>query len=175
MARDISEQDLQQHIDSMPLEMTPKRELWTGIEKAIASTPQSSINNANTATLVATKKPYMPVAWAASITVAIFATWLTLSPTTQQSTMPVDLAKVMESEFNQQKQLMLTSFGQPKIKELPAEMQTQLTELTKAQQAISKALVNDPNNAELLNLLRWTQKQELDLLKQLFSPQWQTI
>ena len=38
-----------------------------------------------------------------------------------------------------------------------------------------KALLNDVNNSDLLNLLRWTQKQELELIKQLYSPQWQSI
>ena len=35
--------------------------------------------------------------------------------------------------------------------------------------------LNITNNSDLLNLLRWTQQQELDLLKQLYSPQWQSI
>ena len=41
--------------------------------------------------------------------------------------------------------------------------------------AIYQALENDPNNSELLNLLRWTQDQELALIEQVYSPQWQTI
>jgi hypothetical protein len=54
-------------------------------------------------------------------------------------------------------------------------MQTELVKLSSAQKTISKALADDPNNSDLLNLLRWTQQQELDLLKQLYSPQWQSI
>ena len=49
------------------------------------------------------------------------------------------------------------------------------------EQAIEKALINDENNADLLNLLRFTQQQELNLLQQLYpymnnkNIQWQTI
>jgi len=70
---------------------------------------------------------------------------------------------------------MLVSFGQPKLSALPLEMQKQLAQLLSARQAIEKALVDDPNSSDLLNILRWTQKQELELIKQLYSPQWQTI
>ena len=54
-------------------------------------------------------------------------------------------------------------------------MQKQFKELSSARVAINKALKDDPNNSDLLNLLRWTQQQELDLLQQVYSPQWQTI
>ena len=87
----------------------------------------------------------------------------------------MNLVSVMQQNFQQQKQSMLVNFGTPDISQLPVAMQTELTKLTSAQKTISEALADDPNNADLLNLLRWTQQQELDLLKQLYSPQWQTI
>ena len=70
---------------------------------------------------------------------------------------------------------MLVSFGQPKVSELPKEIQEELIKLSSAQTTIEKALIEDPSNNDLLNLLRWTQKQELDLLTQLYSPKWQSI
>ena len=58
---------------------------------------------------------------------------------------------------------------------MPVEIQEQFKQLTSAQLTIRKALESEPNNIDLLNLLRWTQQQEIDLLNKLYSPQWQSI
>jgi len=87
----------------------------------------------------------------------------------------------MQESFKQQKQAMLVSYGQPDMTNLPVKMQTQLVELAQARKTIKQALVNDENNVDLLNLLRFTQQQELNLLQQLYpymnnkNIQWQTI
>ena len=117
----------------------------------------------------------MPTAWAASVVVAVLLTWLTLGPELSTSQPSVNLVAAMQQDFEQQKHSMLVNFGTPDIKQLPVAMQTELVKLSSAQKTISKALADDPNNSDLLNLLRWTQQQELDLLKQLYSPQWQSI
>jgi hypothetical protein len=53
-------------------------------------------------------------------------------------------------------------------------MQTELSQLAKARVAIRNALDNDENNVDLLNLLDFTQQQELKLLQQLYR-QYQVI
>lgn len=163
----ISEQDLQKELTKLPDEMSPQRELWSGIERAIQAQSQESSHN--------NKKLVVPLSWAASVVAAVLITWITLAPQYTNQAPSLNLAAVMQQDFDQQKQMMLVSFGQPKITDLPTEMQQELTKLSSAQATIKKALEADPNNSDLLNLLRWTQKQELDLLKQLYSPQWQTI
>jgi len=179
MNKVISEQQLEKEVDQLAKEMQPRRDLWSGIEKAIALSPQenraqdTSINNSNISKLK--PRTIVPVAWAASVVAAVLLTWFSFSPGQLESQNVINLASSMQKSFEQQKQFVLASFGQPELKKLPKEMQTQLAGLANARKAIGKALVNDPNNSELLNLLRWTQKQELDLLKQLYSPQWQTI
>ena len=81
----------------------------------------------------------------------------------------------MQTDFQQQRQLLLVSFGQPDITKLSPEMQDELAKLASARQTIEKALLEDPENGDLLNLLRWTQQQELEFIEQLFRPQWQSI
>ena len=177
MNKEISESQLEQQVAQLIKEMQPQRDLWSGIERAIALAPQD--NNSQEVmshTVLKSKtKAFVPTAWAASVIAAVLLTWFSFSPSQLESSISIDLASTMQQDFEQQRQFVLASFGQPKLKELPAEMQSQLSELANARKAIGKALVNDPNNSELLNLLRWTQKQELDLIKQLYSPQWQTI
>ena len=110
-------------------------------------------------------------------------TWVSFSPqfldksvnVAQQDNSSLNLVMAMQENFKQTKQTMLVSFGQPKVSELPQEIQEELIKLSSAQATIEKALIEDPSNNDLLNLLRWTQKQELDLLTQLYSPKWQSI
>lgn len=169
MRKNISDATLDEQVEQLPKEMSPKRDLWLGIEKAIAVSPQLS----NDTYPSRTKSVHL--AWAASVVAAVLLTWFSFAPQMEPSLSNINVASVMKKNFEQQKKLMLTSFGQPELTKLSPEMQLQLEELSAARGAIDKALENDPNNSELLNLLRWTQKQELELIKQLYSPQWQTI
>ena len=165
-----AEDALQQAIAQLPKELSPKRDLWPGIEKAISQNARGMADQSPTKARV-----FTPSVWAASIVAAVLLTWVTLKPEQTANNPTMNLVSVMQQNFQQQKQSMLVNFGTPDISQLPVAMQTELTKLTSAQKTISEALADDPNNADLLNLLRWTQQQELDLLKQLYSPQWQTI
>jgi len=174
----LSEQDLQKTVAELPDEMTPQRDLWAGIERAIQTKKQDEPS------FDAPKKTaFIPTAWAASLVAAVLVTWISFSPQladksvniAQQDNSPLNLVMAMQENFKQTKQTMLVSFGQPKVSELPKEIQAELTKLSSALKTIEKALLADPSNNDLLNLLRWTQKQELDFLAQLYSPKWQSI
>jgi hypothetical protein len=178
MSKLLSEQDLQKNVAELPDEMTPQRDLWAGIERAIQTKQQDKPSFDSPK-----KAAFIPTAWAASIVAAVLVTWVSFSPqladksinSAKQDHSPLNLVTAMQENFQQTKQTMLVSFGQPKVSELPKEIQEELIKLSSAQTTIEKALTEDPSNNDLLNLLRWTQKQELDLLTQLYSPKWQSI
>lgn len=182
----MSDTTLSSYVDRLPKEINPQRDLWSGIERAIQyKSQQSRIENE--------KSNIVPMAWAASFIAAILVAWVSFTPTTQMTT-PLtasnenvlqsphgQLVSSMQASFQQQKQAMLVSYGQPDMTKLSSNMQRQLEELAKARGSIEKALLNDENNIDLLNLLRFTQQQELNLLQQLYpymndnNIQWQTI
>ena len=187
MNKQISDQRLTSLVNELPKGMQPQRDLWSGIERAIQGKSQqdSSINK---------KATVLPMAWAASIIAAVLVAWIsftpnksTLSPlltasnegSTQLNTKVI--VSSMQANFQQQKQAMLVSYGEPDMTDLPTNMQNQLVELAQARKTIEKALEDDVNNADLLNLLRFTQQQELNLLQQLYpymnnkNAQWQRI
>lgn len=168
----MSKQDLDVLLDEQVAELSkeiePSRDLWSGIEKAIVESKQVEAK-----VIRADKRATFAVA--ASICTAVFTGWMTLSPATSKNDTIVDFATVMSKEFEQQKGLMLASAGKSDSSAFSDDIQTQLKELSDAQRAIVKALAQDPTNSDLIELLRWTQKQELDLLNQVISPQWQTI
>jgi len=174
----LSEQDLQNEVAALPDEMTPQRDLWSGIERAIQGKKQDASSFESS-----TKKVFIPTAWAASLVAAVLVTWVSFSPNfssqpvdmAQQKNSPLNLVMAMQENFQETKRTMLVSFGQPKVSELPNEIQAELRNLDSALKMIEKALLEDPSNNDLLNLLHWTQKQELDLLTQLYSPKWQSI
>ena len=163
----ISDQKLQQDIAQLPSELTPERDLWPGIERALQVKSGERVSNRN-------RKVVAPVAWAASIVAAVLLTWVNVTPQGDTTDSP-SLLNVMQTDFQQQRQLLLVSFGQPDISKLSPEMQAELAKLASARQTIEKALLEDPENGDLLNLLRWTQQQELEFIEQLFRPQWQSI
>jgi len=177
------EEKLQNHLNEIPEEMTPKRDLWAGIEHAIENSNQQESQQNQSRRL----QFNTPLAWAASVIIAVLVSWqLNQSFSTQNaakvvqqnSTTPMlgfNAVNFIQTNFQQQKQSLLTSYGKPDLKQLPLKMQQELQQLAKAQQSIVKALAKEKNNQNLLNLLQWTQQQELKLLAQLYRPRWQTI
>jgi len=176
----VSDQDLSEQVALLPNEMTPERDLWPGIERAINHKSQQVVTDKQ-------GNVYVPGAWAASVLVVMLASWFTFSPSNKVSESPVlvqsnkeenamqgQLVNFMQQNFQQQKQTLLVSYGQPALDKLPPAMQQELKQLSDARASIRKALLTDENNADLLNLLDFTQQQELKLLQQLYR-QYQVI
>lgn len=176
----VSDKLLTNQVTKLSSEMTPERDLWPGIERAISHNSQKLPGKRNV-------NVFVPSAWAASIAMVMFISWFTFSPTTTERNLSTlvkvqaensvtqgQLVSFMQQNFKQQKQTLLASYGQPKVDTLPVAMQKELTQLADARALISKALLTDENNADLLNLLDFTQQQELKLLQQLYR-QYQVI
>jgi len=176
----VSDKALAVQVAKLPTEMTPERDLWSGIERAIYHKSQERAVEKQS-------NLFMPSAWAASIALVMLVSWFTFSPSINEKSAPVlvkaqeksgvtqgQLVKFMQQNFKQQKQTLLASYGQPTVDKLPAAMQQELTQLSDARASIRKALLTDENNADLLNLLDFTQQQELKLLQQLYR-QYQVI
>jgi hypothetical protein len=71
----LSEQDLQKEVTALPDEMTPQRDLWAGIERAIQTKKQDTPSFEST-----TKKVFTPTSWAASLVAAVLVKWVSFSP-----------------------------------------------------------------------------------------------
>jgi hypothetical protein len=161
-------------------EIAPQRDLWPGIERAINHQSQQS-------SVFKSRDLFIPSVWAASVAMIMLVSWLTLAPqhnpfnetrlvshSTESKANQAQLIIMMQQSFNQQKVSLRNSYGNPKVELLPIAMQTELSQLAKARVAIKNALDNDENNVDLLNLLDFTQQQELTLLQQLYR-QYQVI
>lgn len=170
MSKNISEQEFQEQIDALSHDIKPQRDLWAGIEHAIEHQVQHEDK-----TKSSPKRAYAPLAWAASVVIAVLVTWNVNTTNKAPVVAQVSAIDSIQQQYSEQRNSMLVSFGKPDLSKLPEDIQKQFNELQSARNSLLAALENDPNNSDLLNLLKWTQQQELNLLEQLFSPKWQTI
>ncbi|MDN3653760.1 hypothetical protein QWY77_13525 [Thalassotalea ponticola] len=176
MTEKLTREQLQQQVNAIDKDIRPSRDLWPGIEHAIEHQHRYPQRAANQSGKGQRQRFVIPVAWAASLLVCALFVWQ-FSPQqiTDQAGQKFAALESIETQYQQQKKAMLVRFGEPDLGQLPADMQIQFTEIDSAKQAILKALKDDPNNTDLLNLLRWTQQQELSLLEQLYKPKWQSV
>ncbi|MFY8300501.1 hypothetical protein AAEU28_17180 [Pseudoalteromonas sp. SS15] len=142
-----------------PSEVAPSRDLWPGIERAIAEPAKSSVND----------KQYWPkVTGIAACFIAGLLAWNVSVMRPEQNTM-----RDLSALFEQQKQALLVQYeAQPA---LTNDWQQQLDELEQAEQAVKLALQNDPENAALLKMLAQVYQQQLDLINRVHAPSWQQI
>ena len=153
---------LRDAIDAMPRELMPARDLWPGIAHSI-NTPARADWQRTTAL-------------AASI-MLIFGLSLyfstRLSSDTQLNSRLEEYIGVLQYEHQQNKQALLVQYKDQQA--VYPQWNEQMKELEQAEQVIFQALRNDPENLELLKILRQVQQKEIDLLDAAFAPRFNSI
>ena len=142
-----------------PSEVSPSRDLWSGIERAIATSAHEET----------VRSQYWPkVTGIEACFIAGLLAWNVSINQPELNTM-----RDLSALFEQQKQALLVQYkAQPA---LTSDWQGQLDELEQAEQAIKLALQNDPENAALLKMLAQVYQQQLDLINRVHAPSWQQI
>jgi len=140
----------------------PERNLWTGIEHAIAEEEQSRPS-------LTKVRPFYAIA--ASAVVLGFVAMMSFYSGKNLSGQA--LVEQLSAQHLQQKQSLLVSLqGQVTLTE---NWQQQLQELDEAAEAIKKALANEPNNMALLQMLKNVHQQQIALIERVHAPAWQQI
>lgn len=168
MSKQHFEAELQQQLTELGTEKQPERDLWQGIELALASQETPNPLN-NSGRRVAGSKLY-----AIAATFAVFAMfgWMLVN---QHSQVLVgdSLIAALSEQHQQQKNALLVKFqDQPA---LTKNWQEQLDELDEAAVAIKSALNNEPNNMALLKMLQTVHQQQINLIERVHSPKWSQI
>lgn len=163
------ESDLRVQLDSLNKEKLPERDLWAGIEIALAE--EAAPNQQAQKRRTHSTAPKV-VAMAASFALVAVISWFSLNPSTQQMTQQ-DLVSALSSQHQMQKNALLVKFqDQPALTE---NWQKQLAELDEAAEAIKAALKHDENNMALLKMLQNVHQQQIDLIERVHSPKWRQI
>ena len=148
----------------------PERDLWQGIELALANEPAPSQIPEETPQLTRGQ----PKMWAVAAAFAFVGvlSWYSLNQTQPQLAQE-DLVAALSSQHEEQKQALLVEFeGQPALTQ---NWQQQLKELDEAAGAIKAALEQEPNNVALLKMLQNVHQQQIDLIERVHAPTWRQI
>lgn len=163
----IKKPSIDEHIERLQKEKTPKRDLWTGIEHSISECEVSKKKAPNSNRF--TRTPMYAIA--ASLLVVMVVAYFSFQTGRLESSQ--DVIVQMSQQHKVQKEALLTSLeGQPTATQ---NWQTQLDELDDAADAIKKALENEPNNAALLKMLQRVYQQQIMLIERVHVPAWQQI
>ncbi|GAA6150948.1 hypothetical protein [Pseudoteredinibacter isoporae] len=147
-----------------PEEISPSKDLWPGIERAINQEQQKrswgmSINSK------------IALSSAASVLAAVLLIKTDFSSFNQPQ-QNEGIAALVET-YEQEKQQMLVRYkGQ---EALVSDWQQQLHDMEEAAKSLRTALENDPDNAVLIRMLGNVYQQQLDLINKVHAPQWQQI
>ena len=164
------ERALSEQLSELKKEQLPERDLWQGIEIALANEPAP--NDIKDAPPVKTSQQPKLVAVAAAVAFVGVFSWFGMNQP-ESGMSKEDLVAVLSSQHEQQKNELLVKFeGQPA---LTANWQQQLTELDEAADAIKAALEQDPNNVALLKMLQNVHQQQIDLIERVHAPKWRQI
>jgi len=147
--------DLLTLVNELPKELAPQRDLWPGIEQAIAEKPQikQASNDASWHNWARTAAAFVPAAF-----VLVF--WLQQSP---METLPDGQFNSVAASFEVQKRQLLRQVkGEV---ELVDNWQLSLTDLEQAEQALIKALQSQPEDPALLKMLTQIYQQQLELIQ----------
>jgi hypothetical protein len=153
---------LQDAIDRIPHEQMPARDLWPGIAHAI-NTPERHGWQRH-------------VALAASIALVFgFSLYFITreGPAALQNSRIDEYIGMLQYEHQQNKQTLLVQYKDQRP--FYPDWEVQMNDLEQAEQVIFQALRDDPENLELLKILRQVQAKEIELLEAAFAPRLNSI
>ncbi|MCC2617692.1 hypothetical protein LJ739_15680 [Aestuariibacter halophilus] len=169
MTKQQFDAQLEAQLAELPKAQMPQRDLWPGIELALAREEQHDDARSSAGD---NRRTVVWASLAASVAVVGLVGVLSLrSPAPQLDGM--QLVNALSAQHEQQKNALLVKFqDQPALTQ---NWQQQLDELDSASEAIKAALDQDPDNMALLKMLQKVHQQQIDLIERVHSPKWQQI
>lgn len=152
---------LHEELNNLRRDIPPARDLWPGIDHAI-----------NSKTIAVPK----PVAIAAGILLVVsvaFSAGLYFNRPLPDSQAMTDLVAMLQSEHERHKQALLVEYQDQTA--LAPDWEDQMQQLEQAEEAIYEALRDDPENIELLKILRQVQTKQIELIESVYAPLFTTI
>jgi hypothetical protein len=159
---DLDELRLRHTLDTLPRDIQPARDLWPGVAHAVREDHRDKPRRHSV---------MQRLALAASLLLVLAASlyYGLRQPELSLDRLELDaMISALQSRHESSKEALLVQYrGQPAAY---ADWQTQMQELESAEDAIYRALRQDPDNLELLTILRQVQDKQLKLIDAVFSP-----
>lgn len=155
------ESRLNEELKNLEREIAPGRDLWPGIDHSI---------NSNTITL----PKYVVVAASILLVVSLaFSGGLYFNRPFQENQGMNELIALLQNDHQRNKQALLVEYqGQTA---LAPDWEGQMQQLEQAEEAIYEALREEPENIELLKILRQVQTKQIELIESVYAPLFTTI
>lgn len=154
-----AERRLQDALDALPRDVLPQRDLWPGIEHALIQPERTHV------------AWYRHAALAASV-LLVLATSLYFGTQQSMQRLPNSFVEqflaTLQDEHELNKRMLLVRYEnqQPYY----PDWERQLEDLEQAEAAIFEALRDDPQNLEMIEILRSVQQKQLNLIDKAFGP-----
>ncbi|WP_299265020.1 hypothetical protein [uncultured Psychrosphaera sp.] len=160
----IEEKDVLTQAQELPKELTPKRDLWAGIEQAIAKTPQQSGYETNISW-----QQFGKIAAAFAPIALVLGIWLS---TSNEASVNSNWTNPLIASYEIQKKQLLQNVNleHPIVN----NWQSSMKELELAEKALIKALKNQPEDPALMKMLNQVYQSQISLIQKAYKPQLQT-
>ncbi|ASM55054.1 MULTISPECIES: hypothetical protein [Pseudoalteromonas] len=159
MSKENFDDYLNESLNTLDKDITPRKNLWPGIERAIINAERSTQKHT-------TIWPKLTAVAACSVAVLIAVNIVFITPEPKP-------AVAISDYFLAQKNSLLVAYKNQDA--LTSNWQVQLQELEEAELAIKQVLENEPQNQALLTMLAQIYQQQLDLINKVHAPRWQHI
>jgi len=153
---------LSEEINNLKRDIAPSRDLWPGIDHAI-----------NSNTIAVPKSLAIAASIMLVVSVAFSAGLYFNRPLPNDSQVLASMVSMLQNEHERNKQALLVEYQNQTA--LAPDWEGQMQQLEQAEQAIYEALREDPQNIELLKILRQVQTKQIELIESVYAPLFTTI
>jgi len=153
---------LSEEINNLKRDIAPSRDLWPGIDHAIYSN-----------TIAVPKSLAIAASIMLVVSVAFSAGLYFNRPLPNDSQVLASMISMLQNEHERNKQALLVEYQNQTA--LAPDWEGQMQQLEQAEQAIYEALREDPQNIELLKILRQVQTKQIELIESVYAPLFTTI
>jgi hypothetical protein len=160
------EETLNEELKNLHRDIAPGRDLWSGIDHAI------NVNSKTSNTIAIPK--YLAIAASIMLSVSLaFSGGMYFSRPQPDNQGITNLISLLQSEHDRNKQSLLVEYQDRTA--LAPDWESQMQQLEQAEAAIYEALRDDPENIELLKILRQVQTKQIQLIESVYAPLFTSI
>lgn len=160
---------LKQKLGELDKSKMPERDLWQGIELALANAPAPNQMEPEKPQIVSGARMFAVAATFAFI--GLFS-WFGMNQPAP-GVGGQELVAALSDQHQEQKDALLVKFKDQQA--LTENWQQQLQELDDAAIAIKAALKEDQDNIALLKMLQNVHQQQIELIERVHAPKWRQI
>ena len=153
---------LSEEINNLKRDIAPSRDLWPSIDHAI-----------NSNTIAVPKSLAIAASIMLVVSVAFSAGLYFNRPLPNDSQVLASMVSMLQNEHERNKQALLVEYQNQTA--LAPDWEGQMQQLEQAEKAIYEALREDPQNIELLKILRQVQTKQIELIESVYAPLFTTI